>query len=81
MDEAELERLVHEEAPDFELIQALKKSVKIKINAEGRLWEVNQVVDTIKYGADMVTVGAAITMPEKITSKFVSAINTVFPSD
>ena len=81
MDATELEELIHEEVPDLDLIKALKKSVKVKINAEGRFWEVDQVVDAIKYGADMVTVGAAITMPEKITSKFVSAINKVCPSN
>jgi len=81
MDGTKLDNLIHEEPPDLELLKALKKSVKIKINAEGRIWKVEQVIDAMKCGVDMVTVGAAITMPEKITSKFVNAMNAVHPSD
>jgi N-acylglucosamine-6-phosphate 2-epimerase len=61
-------------APDFELIRALSKSVKVKINGEGRISETTQLIKAMRYGADMVTIGAAITMPEKITARFVNAM-------
>ncbi|HOJ00926.1 MAG TPA: putative N-acetylmannosamine-6-phosphate 2-epimerase [Anaerolineaceae bacterium] len=60
--------------PDFGLIQALRENVRVKINAEGRISEANQVVKAMQCGADMITIGAAITMPEKITGKFVNAM-------
>ena len=74
MDENSFSKLMVEEGPDFKLIQDLEKNVKIKINAEGRFWNPEQIAQAVEYGADMITVGAAITMPEKITSKFVRAI-------
>ncbi|HAF61689.1 MAG TPA: N-acylglucosamine-6-phosphate 2-epimerase [Anaerolineaceae bacterium] len=66
--------IVHEEGPDFRLIKALRKNMKVKINGEGRFSEASQVVKAMRYGADMITIGAAITMPEKITNKFVNTM-------
>ena len=76
-EEAKFSEKIYEEEPDFRLIKELKKNVKVKINGEGRFWEPSQITKAMKYGADMVTVGAAITMPEKITSKFVKAIEMI----
>lgn len=60
--------------PDFDLIKDLRKNVKIKINGEGRISEASQVIKAMQCGADMITIGTAITMPEKITGKFVNAM-------
>ena len=65
---------IPEFGPDFELIKDLRKKVKVKINGEGRISEASQVVKAMQCGADMITIGAAITMPEKITGKFVNAM-------
>ncbi len=72
---------IHELGPDFELIKDLRKNVKAKINGEGRITEADQVVKAMQYGADMITIGAAITMPEKITAKFVNAMQQAGSSD
>ncbi len=72
---------IPEFGPDFELIKELKKNIKTKINGEGRITEADQVVKVMQYGADMITIGAAITMPEKITAKFVNAMKLVGLSD
>ncbi len=60
--------------PDFALIEALKACVKIPINAEGRFWERADLLRGFSAGADMVTVGSAITAPDAITKRFVRAI-------
>jgi N-acylglucosamine-6-phosphate 2-epimerase len=64
--------------PDYALIDALKNRINVPINAEGRFWERNDVVNGFRAGADMVTVGTAITAPEAITKRFVHAINEFY---
>jgi len=60
--------------PDFALIADLRRSVSVPVNAEGRFWEREQAVQAFKEGADMLTVGSAVTAPGAITRRFVSAI-------
>ena len=60
--------------PDYALIAALKERISVPINAEGRFWERADVQKGFASGADMVTVGAAITAPEAITKRFVHSI-------
>ena len=64
--------------PDINLVKRLREKIKIKINAEGRYAETKQVIKAMCTGADMITIGSAITMPEKITAKFVDAIDSNF---
>lgn len=63
-----------EPPPDFDLISALRQAVDIPINAEGRIWEAEQLRQAFACGADMVTVGTAITAPQLITKRFAAAI-------
>lgn len=68
---------VPEFEPDYALIAALKARVKIPINAEGRFWERADILRGLSAGADMVTVGSAITAPDAITKRFVRAIENM----
>lgn len=66
--------LSHEnEGPDFDLVQKLKQTCKLPINGEGRVWEVEDLHQMILSGADMVTMGTAITRPHLITERFILA--------
>ena len=66
-----------EPPPDFALIEALRQQTDLYINAEGRFWETGQVQQAFRCGADMVTVGTAITAPQLITRRFVKAIGEI----
>ena len=79
MTEEESRSLTHypagqEPPPDFELIETLRRQTDVYINAEGRFWEPDEVRQAFRRGADMVTVGTAITAPHLITKRFVDAI-------
>ncbi len=63
-----------EPPPDFELILVLRNKISTLINAEGRFWEVGQMQRAFAMGADMVTIGTAITAPQLITKRFAQAI-------
>ena len=65
------------EGPNIELIKALKQSVQLPINGEGRVWEIKDMQEMLKGGADMVTIGTVITRPHLITERFIKA-NTVY---
>jgi len=60
--------------PDFRLIEELRRLTDVYINAEGRFWEVGQALQAFDCGADMITIGTAITAPQLITKRFTSAI-------
>ena len=68
-----LSGLVHPEmeGPDVELVRAYKKSFNVPVNAEGRIWELNDVNLVHQAGADMITIGTAITRPHLITQRFI----------
>lgn len=53
--------------PDFALIEALKRETGLFVNAEGRVWDLAQLNRAWACGADMVSIGAAITNPMKTT--------------
>lgn len=59
------------EGPDLELLRQLKANCKLPINAEGRIWELKDIDDVVKAGADMITIGTAITRPHLITERFI----------
>lgn len=62
------------EGPDFDLLEELVEELPIPIIMEGRVWEPNQVKQAFDLGAFAVVIGTAITRPQIITKRFVSAI-------
>ena len=59
------------EKPDLQLIRDLKKAVSLPVNGEGRIWELADLEAVWDAGADMVTIGSAVTRPHLITRRFV----------
>ena len=57
--------------PDVQFIKEAKKVTNIPINAEGSIWDLNDLEDTLNADADMITIGTAITRPHLITKRFV----------
>ena len=57
--------------PDVELIRKLKAKTTLPVNAEGRIWDLDDLEAVVTAGADMVTIGTAITRPQLITERFV----------
>lgn len=62
-------------APDIELVRRLKVETDCLVNAEGRIWETGELKMVLDAGADMVTIGSAITNPIKATERFAKLIN------
>ena len=60
--------------PDFELLEALVKTVKIPVILEGRIWTVEHARRAFEVGAYSVVIGSAVTRPQLITKKFVEGI-------
>ena len=58
--------------PDF--IEALVARLKIPVLAEGRVDTPQEAVEALRAGAHAVIVGTAITRPEVITARYVSAL-------
>lgn len=58
--------------PDLSIIKSLKASIDLPINGEGRIWELKDLEEVLHAGADMVTIGTAITRPQLITERFVN---------
>lgn len=58
--------------PDYRLVRELKQAVDLPVNGEGRIWEVGDLEEMLAAGADMVTIGSAVTRPHEITKRFVS---------
>jgi N-acylglucosamine-6-phosphate 2-epimerase len=61
----------HPQSPDYDMIRTLKENTALPVNAEGGIWEVRQLKACVEAGADMVTIGTAITRPHLITRRFV----------
>ena len=59
------------QGPDFPLLEALVKEVKIPVILEGRIWEPNEVDKAFELGAYSVVIGSAITRPQLITKRFI----------
>lgn len=66
-----------QEGPDFELLLELCAQVKIPVVAEGRIWTPEEAAKAMKTGASYVVVGSAITRPQLITARYVSALNSL----
>lgn len=60
--------------PDLAIVRALAQQLKIPLLAEGRYHTPEQVLDAFAAGALAVVVGGAITRPQEITRRFVSAL-------
>lgn len=59
------------DGPDTNTIRSFKAAVKLPVNAEGRIWELADLRAVIDAGADIVTIGTAVTRPHLITERFV----------
>ena len=42
------------------------------INGEGNVWELKDVDALVEAGADMITIGTAVTRPHLITKRFLA---------
>lgn len=58
--------------PDVELVRQLKEAVDLPVNGEGRIWTLEDMGAVLAAGADMVTIGSAVTRPHEIAKRFVS---------
>lgn len=65
-----------EDEPDWELLGALARRVKVPIVAEGRIWTPDQARKAFELGAYAVVVGTAITRPRVVTRRFVDAVGS-----
>lgn len=54
--------------PDIQLIRELKSRTSCLVNGEGKIWDSKQLRGVWAAGADMVTMGSAITNPMKTTA-------------
>lgn len=67
---------------DLDLIKAIRnKFPNAYINAEGRIWTIDDARDAYLYGADVITVGTAITSPFAITRRFVDSIEAYMKTE
>lgn len=58
--------------PDFALVEALARAVRVPVIAEGRIQTPDEVREALRRGAHAVVVGTAITNPREITRRFVA---------
>lgn len=57
--------------PDVELVKKLKANIDLPVNAEGNVWELRDIDNLKEAGADMITIGSAITRPQVIAKRFI----------
>ena len=60
------------DGPDLQTLREVKQAVDLPVNGEGRIWELADLDAVIEAGADMVTIGSAVTRPNLITERFAS---------
>ncbi len=58
--------------PDAQLVRELKQAIDLPVNGEGRIWTLEDMDAVLSAGADMVTIGSAVTRPHEITRRFVN---------
>lgn len=63
-----------DEAPNFNLINRLAKTLSIPVIAEGRIHTPEQAKKMLENGAYAVVVGGAITRPLEITTRFIKGM-------
>ena len=62
------------EAPDFELLEKLVKTIDKPVFLEGRVWSPIEAKKAFEIGAYSVVIGSAITRPHLITKRFVEGV-------
>ena len=62
------------DGPNFELLTEVIKSVKVPVIAEGKINTPEDLHEVLKRGAYCAVVGGAITRPQQITARFVTAL-------
>lgn len=65
------------EGPDFDLLREMLARVAVPVFAEGRFHTPERVAQALAMGCYAVVVGGAITRPQEITARFVSAIRNL----
>ena len=65
---------LYDEAPNFNLINSLSKTLNIPVIAEGRIHTPEQAKKMLENGAYAVVVGGAITRPFEITTRFIKGM-------
>lgn len=60
--------------PDFDLIKKVSAEISAPVIAEGGIWEPEDLKKVLDCGAFAAVIGGAITRPQNITKRFVSAI-------
>lgn len=63
------------DGPNFALLEEVIASVKVPVIAEGKVNTPEDLSEVLKRGAYCAVVGGAITRPQQITARFVSALN------
>jgi N-acylglucosamine-6-phosphate 2-epimerase len=66
---------LHLAPPNFDLIRDLVQAVSTPVVVEGHISTPEEARRALDLGAFAVVIGAAITMPERITERFVKALN------
>ena len=62
------------DGPNFELVEAMAKTLSVPVIAEGRIHTPEQAKEMLRRGAWAVVVGGAITRPLEIASRFINAV-------
>ena len=65
------------QGPDYNLVRSFKETLNVPVNAEGRIWELHDLELVVAAGADMITIGTAITRPHDITKRFVDFYTSI----
>jgi N-acylglucosamine-6-phosphate 2-epimerase len=61
--------------PDILLVRDIAEAVKIPVIAEGRYFDAWHIMNAKRCGAYGVCIGAAVTLPEKITRRYVEVFD------
>lgn len=61
---------------DKEVVEDYKRQcTNVLVNAEGKIWDLYDMQEAIDSGADMITIGSAITRPHLIAQRFINFNN------
>ena len=62
------------EGPDFDLLEAVIRAVKVPVIAEGHIYTLAEARAAIAIGAWAIVIGTAISRPVELTQRFVQAL-------
>lgn len=57
------------------VVEYKKQCSNVLVNAEGKIWDLNDMQDAIDTGADMITIGSAVTRPHLVAERFINFNN------